>query len=177
MKFVAMATVTDKICPGCLSPIPLLVDSRQKYCSQSCGNRVRNRSYAARHPEKIKANRVKQNGTTVSRILSRVKSRAKALGKDFNLDHSDIVIPAVCPVLGIPLSLNNNGAGYHSNSPSLDRIDNSKGYVKGNVRVISARANLLKNDATIEELELVLEDLRRCSGKEGSGNEDRGDGH
>jgi hypothetical protein len=94
-----------------------------------------------------------------------VKSRAKAFGKDFNLDHSDIVIPDFCPVLGIPLSLNNNGAGYHSNSPSLDRIDNSKGYVKGNVRVISARANLLKNDATIEELELVLEDLRRCSGK------------
>ena len=44
--------------------------------------------------------------------------------------------------------------------PSLDRIDGAKGYVKGNVRVISHRANMLKNDATIEELELVLKDLR-----------------
>lgn len=46
-------------------------------------------------------------------------------------------------------------------SPSLDRIDSSKGYVKGNVRVISARANMLKNNATVEELTLVLKDLKR----------------
>ena len=51
------------------------------------------------------------------------------------------------------------------NSPSLDRIRLELGYVKGNVRVISGRANLLKNDATIEELEAVLGDMKGVANK------------
>ena len=77
------------------------------------------------------------------------KSRATEKGREFNIELSDIVIPDFCPVLGVPMD-----------RPSLDRIDSSKGYVKGNVRVISHRANMLKNNATIEELELVLKDLK-----------------
>jgi hypothetical protein len=46
------------------------------------------------------------------------------------------------------------------NSPSLDRIDTSKGYVKGNVWVISWRANKLKSDATLAELESIVLALR-----------------
>lgn len=77
------------------------------------------------------------------------KARAKEKGRDFNIELSDIVIPTLCPVLGTPMV-----------GPSLDRIDSNKGYVKGNVRVVSKRANMLKNNATIEELELVLKDLK-----------------
>ena len=66
-----------------------------------------------------------------------------------------------CPILGIPLSWTVRSEKVTHNSPSLDRIIPELGYVKGNVRVISARANLLKNDATILELELVLQDLKR----------------
>lgn len=61
---------------------------------------------------------------------------------------SDIQIPELCPVFKTPMV-----------SPSLDRIDSSKGYVKGNVRVISKRANQLKSNATVEEMEMVLADL------------------
>ena len=39
------------------------------------------------------------------------------------------------------------------NSPSIDRIDSNKGYIKGNVRIISLRANMMKNDANLQELE------------------------
>ena len=87
------------------------------------------------------------------RLWNAAKSRAARKGREFNIELSDIVIPAVCPVLGTSMV-----------GPSLDRIDSNKGYVKGNVRVISKRANTLKNNATIKELESVLEDLKRGGG-------------
>lgn len=63
----------------------------------------------------------------------------------------DISIPEFCPVLGLRLQ---HGSGKATDaSPSLDRIDNTKGYVQGNVMVVSNRANLLKRDATPDELQ------------------------
>lgn len=62
------------------------------------------------------------------------------------------MIPAFCPVLGLPLYRNTGGAAQGPNSPSLDRIDASLGYVRGNVAVISAKANAIKSNATPEEL-------------------------
>jgi hypothetical protein len=94
-------------------------------------------------------------------LFNGAKQRAKAKGLEFNINKEDIVIPEVCPVLG--LRLVQGSGGHHAGSPTLDRIDPSKGYVKGNVRVISYRANLLKSDATLEELELILADARRLA--------------
>jgi hypothetical protein len=74
------------------------------------------------------------------------------------LNIDDIIIPEVCPVLGIPLKVNTSRVS--SGSPSLDRKDNNKGYTKDNTYVISYRANSLKNDATIEELEKVINYMR-----------------
>lgn len=83
---------------------------------------------------------------------------AKKRGLTFDIEVSDIVIPDACPLLGIPLS---HGVGHsHAASPSLDRIDPSKGYVKGNVWVISSRANAIKNDATPDELERIAKAVR-----------------
>lgn len=87
-------------------------------------------------------------------MFNTAKRRAKDKGVDFNLDISDIVIPSVCPVLGIPLAAKRGCVDPAS--PSLDRIIPSKGYVKGNVQVISHRANSIKSNATIEEVEMVL---------------------
>ena len=84
------------------------------------------------------------------RLFNAAKTRATAKNREFNIELSDIVIPDLCPVFGIPMV-----------RPSVDRIDSSKGYVKGNVRVISYRANVLKNDASVAELDLVLADLKR----------------
>jgi hypothetical protein len=86
-------------------------------------------------------------------MIDRSKSRAKKKGFEHNIDIDDVVIPEYCPLLGIKL---HKGDGKCcANSPTLDRIDNSKGYVKGNVWVISYRANTIKSDATIEELRQI----------------------
>lgn len=90
-------------------------------------------------------------------VLKGAKTRAKRDGIPFDIDLTDINIPAICPVLKIPIQPN-KGSGWHDSSPSLDRIHNSKGYTKGNVRVISNRANRLKADATLSELKLIVED-------------------
>ena len=83
-----------------------------------------------------------------SPLWSRAKYRAKQKGREFTITKEDIVIPDICPLLGTPIQ-----------SPSLDRIDSSKGYIKGNVWVISNRANTLKNDATLTELKTLVENL------------------
>ena len=87
------------------------------------------------------------------------KGRARRSGVPFNLEPEDIIFPDVCPILGIPLSLNNDGKRKDS-TPSLDRVKPSKGYVKGNVKVISWRANRLKNDASLEELEKIVQYMK-----------------
>ena len=86
------------------------------------------------------------------------KGRAKKLGLEFNLTIEDIIIPEFCPVLGIKLK--QSFGNLSDASPSLDRIVPELGYVKGNVKVISNRANTIKNNATLSELEKIAEYVR-----------------
>jgi hypothetical protein len=71
----------------------------------------------------------------------------------FNIEPSDILIPSHCPILGIELYITRNTIG--DNSPTVDKIFTELGYIKGNIIVISAKANRIKNNSTIEELEKV----------------------
>lgn len=87
------------------------------------------------------------------------RHRAKKHGVPFEIQLEDIVIPPCCPVLGIPLQRGPNGR-LHDASPSLDRTEPSKGYVRGNVAVISYKANRIKSNANLEELERVAAWLR-----------------
>lgn len=90
-----------------------------------------------------------ENWRDEKHLLRHAKERANKTGAEFDLDVADIRIPVTCPILGIPLE---RGIGKrHDGSPTLDRIDPSKGYVRGNVAVLSHRANLYKNDGTSEE--------------------------
>jgi len=87
-------------------------------------------------------------------ILNRARQRAKKNGLDFNLELSDIIIPEFCPVLGIKLERLNTK--LEDSSPSIDRLDNSKGYIKENIMIISARANRIKADANLKELKSIV---------------------
>lgn len=82
------------------------------------------------------------------------RSKNKNIPFDLDVDYINSIIPTHCPILKIELI---NGTDvFHDNSLSLDRIIPSKGYIKGNVCVISDRANRLKRDATLEELKSLV---------------------
>ena len=151
-------------CINCGNVLPPTKRMDAVYCSDRCGNTYRGRRTYYK-PDQIKKNKERREALRDFEIerqmLYRARSRAKSLKVPCDLELSDIVVPEVCSVLGIELTYRGGkGRGFHPNSPSLDRKKPDLGYTKGNVRVISARANLLKNDATVEELELVLADLK-----------------
>ncbi len=92
-----------------------------------------------------------------SRLFNNCKIRANKKGLDFNIEIIDLHIPDKCPILEIDI-VTGTRKNYNS-SPTVDRIDNTKGYIKGNIRVISCLANTMKNSATIEQLLLFCKNL------------------
>lgn len=96
---------------------------------------------------------------------ARKRAKVKDLPFDLDLDFVRSLVVSHCPIFGCPLEWSmrrGQKKGALPNSPSLDRIDPSKGYVKGNVWIISYRANTIKNDASHEELKLVTEAVGRA---------------
>jgi hypothetical protein len=88
--------------------------------------------------------------------------RARKKGLPFSLTLDDIPkIPEFCPVLGFKMSRSYGEGGVTFNSPTLDRIIPELGYVPGNVDVISQRANVIKNDASPEEVQMVADYMRK----------------
>ena len=88
------------------------------------------------------------------RMFYSVKSRCKSRNIVFALEKSDIVIPDKCPLLGIKFDKNRY-------SPTLDRIKPELGYIKGNVQVISKKANTMKNDASFAELMSFSKNIKK----------------
>lgn len=87
------------------------------------------------------------------KLVANARKRALDRGLEFNISVETLVWPDVCPALGVSIAYASKTVrGAQKYGPSLDRVDNSKGYVLGNVRVISLRANVLKRDATPDEL-------------------------
>jgi len=82
-----------------------------------------------------------------------LKSKSKRKNIPFIIEVKDIIIPENCPILGIKLVINKSHG--KDDSPSVDRIIPSLGYIPSNIIVISYRANKIKNNATIDELEKI----------------------
>jgi uncharacterized LabA/DUF88 family protein len=94
-------------------------------------------------------------------MLASAKKRAIGKGIPFDIEYTDLVLPTHCPVLGIKLEAD-TARGRNNSSPSLDRKIPNLGYVKGNVEVISMRANWLKSNGTADELRRVAAYAARC---------------
>lgn len=105
-----------------------------------------------------KRNERKWKKNLKSTLVMRARARGRKAGLGATIKAADIEWPTHCPVLGIPLDYETprgKRSARNPNLPSLDRWDNSKGYIPGNVFVISLRANALKGNATADELEAV----------------------
>lgn len=111
--------------------------------------RLKNKKHTLSYQKKYRAKNY------VKILFDSIKRRAKVRGIAFDLSLGDIVIPVHCPVLGIPIVIH-TGVGRQPYLPSVDRIDNTKGYTKDNIIVVSWRANDLKADATLNELRKVI---------------------
>ena len=94
------------------------------------------------------------------RLWTAAKKRCKNSGFEFTIKVEDIPpCPEFCPITGLRIRPGENGKP-EDYSPSLDRVDNTQGYVPGNVRIISHRANTCKRDLTIEEIRKLYEYIR-----------------
>lgn len=96
------------------------------------------------------------------RLLQK-KANCKSSGIEFSLTWGDLDWPINCPAIGIPIDYYVSAGGRSENSCSFDRIDSTQGYVKGNVRVISWRANRIKNDGTAAEHRSIAEYIDKYS--------------
>lgn len=164
--------VEEKECINCkevrpLSKFPTIVRNKgtekafiytHKVCTRCKGKmayKKRNEKHPTYYADK---SRFYRNKNREFYILYGAKHRAKKRGLDFSITREDIFIPDVCPLIGIPLC--KDEGPLRDGSPSLDRIDPQKGYTPDNVWVISNKANRMKNDSSLAELELLVNNFR-----------------
>jgi hypothetical protein len=112
-----------------------------------------------RYPATSWANRRAKDPRTfwAKSVMAQVKVRCKKKGLPYDIDWPYIlsITPVVCPIFNLPLVFTGGRGGFHADAPSVDRIIPAEGYVRGNVVVISLRANSIKRDATLEELQAI----------------------
>lgn len=130
---------------------------------QKAEEQRRKRERIAADPERLERRRAQTRASYERNkelwILGNIRTRARQQGVPFDLTVADILPPAVCPVLGIPLVRNDQGSkgGPQPNSPAVDRIFPERGYVKGNVIVVSHLANCIKQNATPDQIRRVAD--------------------
>lgn len=103
-------------------------------------------------------------------LVSRAKNRAIQFGREFEEDLASFILrsgaPTHCLVPSCGRLLNystGRGAGRNrcGDSPSIDRVDNRKGYTKKNARIICYRCNAIKNDGLLRDFQGIVEYMTR----------------
>lgn len=126
--------------------------NREKICSARRNKRLANKDIV----NKLQREYFSSNRDRL--LLSYAKTNAKRKGLEFNIDISDVIIPEFCPYLEIKLT-SDLGSGQLSTNASIDRIDSTKGYIKGNIQIISRLANTMKSNASIDQLIIFAKNI------------------
>ena len=131
-------------------------------------NRERRKEYAKEYNKEYYSRpenkeRRKEYRSSIPRRLADAKNRSEKKNLEFNitLEYLESIYPddSLCPLLNIPLDW--DSPPKHPSTPSIDRIDSSKGYIKGNVQWVSWRANRLMADANPDELLMVAQNYKK----------------
>jgi len=110
------------------------------------------KDYYQKNKDVAKARAAHRRRTQPEQVtIDTIRNRASQKGLEFNLEPEDVTPPEYCPILGIKLERTTKRM-WVGNSPSVDRKDNTKGYTKDNIQIISNQANRMKSNATPEEL-------------------------
>ena len=126
---------------------------------------------------KRKLNHRATNQTPAGRavhMLGNCRGSAKRRNITFDLRLEDI-LPAVesrvCQLTGLPFDFTpNKKKGLNPYAPSVDRIDNEKGYTKDNVRVVLWAVNAALNECSDEEARPIIKALGRALEKNAKKN-------
>lgn len=166
----------EKICRGCGRTLPhsafnkdnAKADGRRSRCRECDAAyfqaKYQDPEWQIQHKNRGKARRTRLKNEAPEELwaidaLANAKQRARrgALLCNIDLDYVRGLVVNTCPLLGLPIIYTQSKLS--DCSPTLDRKDPALGYTKGNVAVISHRANRLKSDSTIQELEKLLKNL------------------
>lgn len=132
-----------------------------KLCASNYANSW-HKANRERHNKKMKEWRDKDKVKNPHTYLWRIaKRRAKENGRPFSIKPSHLKVPKRCPALEKVMKF--IPGKYSPYCPSTDCIIPSKGYVPGNVAVISHRANTIKQNATVKELRQIADWLERVT--------------
>lgn len=143
--FCRCACGKEKTIPG------INLRSKKSNRTTSCGTGCAQRKHGMCNNGKV---------TSEYKLFHLAKHRAESMKLPFTLVLSDIKIPKICPLLGIPIVAGSKKRT--ENSPTLDRLIGDKGYTPNNVIVVSWRANRIKNDASLDELKKLTTNLEAC---------------
>lgn len=134
---------TAKYIPCAVCTVPFIrTSSRSKYCGE-CRIIV---SRSSNRPDPLRRRKA---------VFNSLRRKALRKGLKFDLAFDDIKIPERCPALDCELIPQEKQASF--NSPSIDRIDPTKGYTKDNVQILSRKANAMKSNASRKELRKFAE--------------------
>ena len=130
-----------------------------KIISCGCLRLERLRETSPNNPRNRKEPGYKKADDRRYKMFHNAQHRAKRKGIPFSITIDDIIIPETCPLLGIPLVSTNDKRDPRN--PSLDQKIPGQGYTPDNIWVMSSRANWIKCDASLQELELLVENLKK----------------
>ena len=175
MNAVLKIVQTSKICCHCKEE-KLLTDFTKnrsssdglQYRCRPCDlayqvkRRAENYEENLQYSRQYQRNRRKDFGYRLQMLINASKKRARDKDREHTITVDDVraIYPqdGCCPIFGMKLEF--NSAGFRENSPSIDRIDSTRGYTPDNIQIISWKANRVKGYATTEELEMLVAYLK-----------------
>jgi hypothetical protein len=176
MSNLAVVYTNSKKCRECALELPIQQftknkankDRLQNVCKQ-CDNirqkkrRVEKKTLIQEYGKEYRKKNAANFEYRLQALLNASRARAKFKNREHTLTKQDLVdlypTDGNCPIFGIKLEWNEKG--FRENSPSIDRIDSTKGYTRDNVQIISWKANRIKGYASVEDLEILLSYLKQ----------------